>query len=143
MKYKDSKRSAGANVYLSQGERADHNRVALEAPPPPRSSWHQYASQYCRYCGTSHKPRMCPAYGKTCQLCGKWNHFAKVCKSKHANEVSKTYWINILTQNDPKGWMIALTMPNERDARINVDTGAQCSVIPLEMCRQIKVKQPG
>ena len=31
VKYKDSKRSAGANVY-SRG-RADHNRVALEAPP--------------------------------------------------------------------------------------------------------------
>ena len=29
--YKDSKRSAGANVYLRG--RADHNRVALEAPP--------------------------------------------------------------------------------------------------------------
>ena len=31
MKYKDSKRSAGANVYLRG--RADQNRVALEAPP--------------------------------------------------------------------------------------------------------------
>ena len=54
------------------------------------------------------------------------------------NEVSKTYWINILTQNDSKDWIIALTMPNERDARFKVDTGAQCNVIPLDMYRQMK-----
>ena len=135
VKYKDSKRSAGANVYL-RGKSGPQPRGLRGAPS--RSSWHQYASQNCRYCGTSHKPRMCPAYGKTCNLCGKRNHFSKVCKSKQVNEVSKTYWINILTQNDSKDWIIALTMPNERDARFKVDTGAQCNVIPLDMYRQMK-----
>ena len=111
------------------------DRTTTEWPSrrPSRSSWHQYASQNCRYCGTSHKPRMFPAYGKACNLCGKFNFFSKVCKSKQVNEVSKTYWINILTQNDSKDWIIALTMPNERDARFKVDTGAQCSVISLYM----------
>ena len=56
---------------------------------------------------------MCPAYGKAYNLCGKLNHFAKVSKSKQVNEVSKTYWINILTQNDSKDWIIALTMPKK------------------------------
>ena len=59
-------------------------------------------------------------------------------KSKQVNEVSKTYWINILMQNDSKDWIIVLTLSTERDARFKVDTGAQCNVIPLDMYRQMK-----
>ena len=35
-------------------------------------------------------------------------------------------------------WIIALTMPNERDARFKLDTGAQCNMTPLDMYRQMK-----
>ena len=38
--------------------------------------------QPCRYCGGSHIPRQCLAYGKTCAACGKMEHFRKVCRSK-------------------------------------------------------------
>ena len=31
----------------------------------------------CKYCGSNHPCRQCPAYGKTCKVCGKKNHFAK------------------------------------------------------------------
>ena len=38
----------------------------------------------CRYCGRrSHKARTdCPAYGTTCQSCGKQHHFAEVCEAR-------------------------------------------------------------
>lgn len=36
----------------------------------------------CLYCGRLHPPRACPAYGKQCTNCKKFNHFAKVCKSQ-------------------------------------------------------------
>ena len=36
----------------------------------------------CRYCGGSHAPRQCPAYGKRCAACSKTGHFRKVCRSK-------------------------------------------------------------
>ena len=39
----------------------------------------------CKYCGSRHafKPREnCPAYGSTCDKCGKQNHWAKVCRSR-------------------------------------------------------------
>ena len=36
----------------------------------------------CKYCGTNHQHRQCPAYGKTCKSCGKKNHFAIKCRSK-------------------------------------------------------------
>ena len=34
----------------------------------------------CDYCGYSHVKGSCPAYGKTCNRCGRKNHFAKICK---------------------------------------------------------------
>lgn len=37
-----------------------------------------------KYCGKTHPWRKdsCPAYGKKCAKCGRFNHFVSVCKSK-------------------------------------------------------------
>ena len=42
----------------------------------------------CSKCGSSHKPRECPAFGRKCNKCGKPNHFAKCCRSTKQNEPS-------------------------------------------------------
>ena len=39
----------------------------------------------CKYCGSNHQCRQCPAFGKTCKACGKKNHFAKKCCSNKGN----------------------------------------------------------
>ncbi|KAL5019152.1 hypothetical protein ScPMuIL_004874 [Solemya velum] len=42
----------------------------------------------CRNCGGSHAPRPrreCPAFGSTCNACGKINHWQSVCLSKNRN----------------------------------------------------------
>ena len=41
--------------------------------------------QQCRYCGGRHErvKKKCPAFGKTCTRCGKFNHFQSVCQKKH------------------------------------------------------------
>ena len=31
----------------------------------------------CKKCGTRHNPKSCPAYGKRCNICKKFNHFSK------------------------------------------------------------------
>ena len=36
----------------------------------------------CRNCGTSHPPKCCPAYGKTCYNCNKKGHFKPFCSSQ-------------------------------------------------------------
>lgn len=36
----------------------------------------------CTYCGTTHKPLNCPAYGKTCHKCKRKNHFSSVCVAR-------------------------------------------------------------
>ena len=35
----------------------------------------------CRYCGSSHPPRRCPAYGMMCGECSQVNHFSAVCRA--------------------------------------------------------------
>nr|XP_008111816.1 PREDICTED: uncharacterized protein LOC103279281 isoform X1 [Anolis carolinensis] len=42
----------------------------------------------CGYCGTAHEPRRCPAFGKTCNKCGKKNHYARLCRSRVTNPVN-------------------------------------------------------
>lgn len=36
----------------------------------------------CKKCGETHKPRQCPAFGKTCAKCKKKNHYAKMCRTE-------------------------------------------------------------
>ncbi|CAG2227622.1 EIPR1 [Mytilus edulis] len=54
----------------------NQNRVKVEP--------HRYSSQQgCGNCGRRHsKQEECPAKGKKCNSCQKWNHFAQVCRSK-------------------------------------------------------------
>ncbi|KAM4771141.1 LOW QUALITY PROTEIN: uncharacterized protein WCC33_002970 [Rhinophrynus dorsalis] len=35
----------------------------------------------CNRCLTEHSPKKCPAYGQSCNKCGKLNHYARCCKS--------------------------------------------------------------
>lgn len=39
----------------------------------------------CYRCGTKHGNRNCPAYKKTCNICGREGHFAKMYKSAAKN----------------------------------------------------------
>ena len=43
----------------------------------------------CSYCGSSHPPKKCPAYGKKCVVCHKENHFANMCKNKNSVSMNK------------------------------------------------------
>ena len=54
----------------------NQNRVKVEP--------HRYSLQQgCGNCGRRHsKHEKCPAKGKKCNSCQKWNHFAQVWRSK-------------------------------------------------------------
>ena len=42
----------------------------------------QHKQRNCKYCGSTHAQRRCPANGKRCKRCNKMNHLANVCQSK-------------------------------------------------------------
>ena len=39
----------------------------------------------CKYCGKTHLPKSCPAYGMTRYKCNAKNHFTNVCRSGSGN----------------------------------------------------------
>ncbi|XP_072175145.1 uncharacterized protein [Diadema setosum] len=43
----------------------------------------------CHFCGLSHPPRKCPAYGTKCKRCGKLNHWEACCRSKQSGQKQK------------------------------------------------------
>lgn len=46
------------------------------------SNFHGKGKQkQCGNCGNTHQPGSCPAKGKQCSNCLKYNHFARVCRS--------------------------------------------------------------
>ena len=62
---------------IIKSQKFDKVKVAKKQAMHPTSP-----NQPCRYCGSSHALRQCPAYGKTCASCRKMGHFNKVCQSR-------------------------------------------------------------
>ena len=84
----ENKHSDGINL-ISQHKsqpRAKH----MSHTHQTRHTQRQHAVM-CRNCGLEypHVDRPCPAKGKTCNLCHKENHFAKVCRSSSNKHQSK------------------------------------------------------
>lgn len=46
------------------------------------SSYNNFLKYLCKKCHIVHEPRNCPAYGKKCMNCNKFNHFKIGCKEK-------------------------------------------------------------
>ena len=60
----------------------DGRRKSKNPPRPPKKHKKEGKDKSCGYCGNTgtHPPgRNCPAYGKQCLKCGKYNHYASCC----------------------------------------------------------------
>ena len=67
--------------YDSIGQR-DHGRSKKKSKDRFKSrSQSNGGIKDCKYCGSNHPCRQCPAFGKNCKTCGKRNHFAMKCCS--------------------------------------------------------------
>ncbi|KAH7984394.1 hypothetical protein HPB52_020296 [Rhipicephalus sanguineus] len=56
--------------------------------------------QKCSRCGTTHRPRECPAYGCNCYNCGKFGHFASLCRQGQRGSSTSRQRIGLL--EDPQ-----------------------------------------
>ena len=113
----------------------------------------------CRNCGSKHRPRQCPAYGKTCYKGGKLYHFAAVCRStlitrpnaKQVNEVTT----GTTSQPDPSVLRVqslcgrkkrnfvgskmqsALQVNGTYTCIFKLDTGAEANILPFDLYKQV------
>ena len=97
----------------------------------------------CGKCGKSHPPANCPAKGKKCRKCGKFSHFAAMCRSgksinnvaargaiDYEEECAETFSLGAIygahTPEPP--WTISLNFCGSA-TEFKIDTGADVSVI--------------
>ena len=60
------------------------SKYEIPRPQPDGSQFN------CSKCDLKHGPRQCPAFGKTCFVCGGRNHFAKMYILRKVRIVSKS-----------------------------------------------------
>lgn len=94
----------------------------------------------CRHCGTVHAYKNCPAYGKLCNNCKKYNHFAKACRSKGIHAIqedtnsSETFFVETInaqqkvTVNSIKEWTVMMQI-NGKSVQFKMDTGSEVNII--------------
>ena len=110
----------------------------------------------CRFCDLVHLPRQCPAYGKTCRKCGKYNHFAVVCRSfksdtRNIKEITSeiqadsTVFQMCSLQSKPTGSKMRSTLTvldhhnNTSTLSFKLNTGAEVNVLPLSLYKQMRL----
>ena len=93
---KSDQNSEQVNALGTQARRqnkASHKRTASRKyPAPVTKETHKHTKKSCGRCGgpEQHKLEECKAYGQTCLVCKKPNHFASMCrlKDKHKSQRS-------------------------------------------------------
>ena len=114
-------------------------------------------SRTCTNCGSYHdKSRVCPAKGKKCNLCHKYNHFAKVCRSTKSKKVhtaaasdgedsvddpeptsrSSKFYVETVGKGQPDktpDQVFTDVKIGTQTVKFKLDTGAQVNVLPLKV----------
>ena len=92
----------------------------------------------CFRCGReAHRFEMCPAKGKICSKCNKYNHFAAFCKSVCHEIRESEYYCDSLTGNC-KEWRRELEVANFK-VNFKLDTGSDVNILPNSLLNKIKL----
>ena len=104
----------------------------------------------CHNCGTVHPKRKCPAYGKKCLNCGKFNHFAKWCRSRKKidtlskkEEAEDLRFIGALGKGRPHSSENECFVNLEihgLSVRLKIDTGSQANILPWKIFKKLSNK---
>lgn len=101
----------------------------------------------CNKCGNNHQPKSCPAYGKSCNNCGRANHFSKCCKATpnrrkvHAVEEEGQEFVvdSVQTCEERAEWIVPIEV-NETIIPFKLDTGAQVNLLSIQDYQTLTVK---
>ena len=127
----------------------------------------QQSQKDCQYCGKTHPPRKCPAYGASCNKCGRSNHFASVCQDGKFGGFRKK--VHVLDQSEQDQFesgddesdylfvgalYVGAVSEQKRDSEANkwyetiliggqqirckLDTGAEANVLPARIVSKMQ-----
>lgn len=115
----------------------------------PNGNPNKSEQNQCGNCGQKHASGRCPAKGKQCFHCKKWNHFSTVCKAKNVNNVEITegfsmddLFIDSIESRINNGQVFAEMEigPLKHKVNFKVDTGSQVNILPYYVFQQLGVK---
>ena len=139
----DNERDRTSSTMPLAVDHVDRNKIH----PKKNNMAHSDANtQTCNYCGSAHPPRKCPAYGKKCLKCNKFNHYSKVCKSAvNIQMINAEEQINdVLTSEEQKD-VFSIGTNGIQEVNINgtkclmqLDSGSQVTLIPQNIWDQIE-----
>ena len=105
---------------------------------------HKPSFPLCTQCNQRHEQieSECPARGRRCRKCKRFNHFAVCCKTKtHGSQQHQvrqvvqddsydddTYFLGAINNNDTEAWKVKLKV-NRRLLTFKIDTGADVSIM--------------
>lgn len=153
-KTRNSKQDGSRSSGRSSNQQRPPASNSDSAPTPANSA--SGGRNPCKRCGYIHKWKNCPAFGKTCAACGKQNHFAKMCSKRQGikivqvndNEIEDNFdgyvidIINVHSIHAKKDWVQHVKLIDFKDKNIpfRLDTGAQCNVISIDMCKKLGIR---
>lgn len=164
MKTMQAAATAGTSSGGHGSERVTSVHAMAAARPTSRSAETNYrkdakfesAKFDCGKCGFSHKPRSCPAFGKSCAYCKEKNHYIARCPKKakihsvaeEGNEfsVSELYIGEIKTSvhscdvGRDTAWYADAKVYND-NVKFKLDTGAETNILPLKVYANLKQKK--
>jgi hypothetical protein len=113
----------------------------------------------CDRCGyKTHKGPKCPAMGKQCVICRRFNHFASVCRSRMVHELDMEhnsqystsddeyndnaedhFYVNALHTDKPdRSWKVKVKV-EEHDCTFKIDTGSEVNTLPQWLFKKMKM----
>lgn len=114
----------------------------------PGSSRTQAKKYRCRQCNWLHGPTSCPAYGKSCRLCNKKNHFAACCRNNpqvaEVNDDAADFdvlSVNACDVRNQRDWIVNAKVGNQQVC-LKIDTGAQANLLPHSIYRKVRRSGP-
>lgn len=112
-------------------------------------------SSTCGNCGYTHKKAdVCPAKGKRCDNCNKWNHFSKVCRSVHKSksvhevtacpesDTESDFYIDSIESNydhvkNQQAFAKVNIGPKSFPVDFKLDTGSQANILPEKVYNKL------
>ena len=118
---------------------------------PACGGQHEYhKKELCPPCGGQHeyhKKELCPAFGNICSNCRKPNHFSAKCRRARPKfaqmsvravdeEVDEVLPTQVSAVDMDASQFVTLKLESGNYPRFQVDTGAQCNVLPLQLYKK-------
>ena len=137
--------NATTSVHAVRQVSGQKKRMSKEASRRNKSE----TTKECWNCGRQHgrQPKeLCPAFGKSCDCCGKQNHFAKKCREKRSSNTRNS--VRAIGEPDEvfparevatlldDSQCVTLKLDSGNYIRFQIDSGAQCNVLPLKLYKR-------